>query len=177
MILAERSALNVTLLRAVRGPLESGPVEVTVGGEVHELRVTDVGGLVDLNTAQPPLLDAYLGAIGLTELEIARFRTWRQTSKRLLRIEDLLRVSEAVEADWALLMATATVYSGRPGVSLEDAPEAVRKVLEPVWQEVWASPASSVNFRVERVTGAGMLPVGVVHIRPDGEGKVLWAGF
>lgn len=180
VLLAERSALNVALLRASTAPLAearaSGTYEVTVGDDTHTLRAVDVGGLVDLNTAQPPLLETYLTEIGLTNEEITRFRSWRQTSKRLLRIEDLIRVTAAQRADRALLLATATVHSGRTGVSLDDAPEVLRDLLQARWQDDWATAPSGVNFRIERIRQTGPLPVGVVNVRPDGRGKILWLG-
>ncbi len=180
VLLAERSVLNVTLLRAVGATLaetrESGTFEVSVAEETYTLRAVDVGGLVDLNTAQPPLLEVYLTAIGLTNEEIARFRAWRQTSKRLLRIEDLIRVSGTETADRALLSATATVRSGRSGVSLEDAPEALQALLQTRWADAWATAPSGANFRIEHISPTGPLPVGVMHIQPDGMGKVLWVG-
>ena len=148
---------------------------MTLGGETHRLQVRDVGGFVDLNTAQPYLLDQYLSEIGLTSAEIEQFRTWRQTSKRLLRIEDLIRVTDAQDADRSLLLATATVYSGRRGVAMDQAPEALKDILDPLWNEAWATAPSGANFAVMRTDGLGALRLGVIHIRPEGDGKIILA--
>jgi hypothetical protein len=175
--IAERAALNKRLLHGVSGHLaearEGGTYEITVDGQSYQLRVIDVGGLVDLNTASPPLLDAYLSALGMTQEEIARLRAWRQTSKRLLRVEDLIRVTGTTALDQSLLLQTATVHSGRPGVSLEDAPEALRDLIFARWDEAWTSPRSGMNFSVGAGGSGGKVSIGVAHVPPGGAVKIL----
>ena len=46
----------------------------------------------------------------MTVPEIDRFRAWWRTSGRLLRLQDMIRLSEATSVDRAELMQTATVH-------------------------------------------------------------------
>ncbi len=177
-ILAERAALNVSLLRAAADHLaearESGAFDVSIGGQTYRLRAVDTGGLIDLNTAAPPLLEAYLTAMGLTDAEIRRFRDWRRGSKRLLRIGDLIRVSGAQSIDWEQFLRTATVYSGRSGAARDEMPDELWEMLERSWQQEWETAASGVNFEVFRDQDARDLPLGSVRAGSDGAAKLLF---
>lgn len=177
-MLAERSALNIALLRAVVPQLaeerRSGEYQITLDGELYVLRAVDVGGLVDLNAAAPPLLEAYLTTIGLTPDEIQRVFEWRRTSKRFLRVEDLLRASGARALDVGLIRRTATVFSGRPGLAREEMPEELVGLLTPYWRDSWVSSASRVNFHLLFELDGHQWVVGAVHTQLTKSAKTLW---
>lgn len=181
LLLAERNATRVHLLETARDLLAKDSsirdISVQLADTVYVIKVVDAGGLVDLNTASPNLLDSYLDAIGLTIEERERFRAWRQSSKRLLRFSDLIRVSDASDSDTTLLSATATVFSGRSGVSLQEASLETQDLLAPFWQDSWATAPSNSNFELFLIKENRVKRIGVVHLRPDGTTKILSAYY
>lgn len=178
LILAERAAMNPVLLREAATELRRTPgtttLAVELGDRAYDLAIVDAGGMIDLNAATPSLLDAYLGAIGLTSAERDRFRSWRRTTGRLLRVVDVPRISGASNLDLALLQETATVYSGRTGVAREVMPERLARLLPESLPPGWISAPSGTNFYVFRHLPEGLLPVGALHLRPSGVPKLLW---
>lgn len=176
--LAEKSALRNELLTRMThqfGALaEAGQFTISMSDEDYLIQVVNAGGLIDLNTANPRLLDAYLEGIGLKNENIKKFRDWRQSSKRLLRITDLQRVSGATDIDFATLRQTATVVSGRSGISPSDAPEMLTDLLASSWRDEWASAASSSNFEVFLLGGRADHRIGAFHLSGDGSVRSIW---
>lgn len=174
--LAKRDVLHQALLGAAGEHLAqeamTGAFEVVVGDKSYTLFAQDVGGLVDLNTSAPALLETYLSAIGLTAEEINQYRDWRKTPRRLLRVADLLRVTEAEGADLEVLLRTATVHSGRTGVSFVAMPEELRALFGARWQEAWEAPVSGVNFRVDKGDGPAV-SLGSVHLGQSKAAAIL----
>lgn len=139
------------------------------------LELQDVGGLVDLNTAAPDLLDALSTSLGIPDDAVQRFRQWRRTPYRLQGVSDFARVAGLSHETGLQLRQFATVHSGRFGIAPDLAPEALLELLQgsatigsalgvdipPVWQ----TPASGVNFRLDLWEGGRfMRSIGVVHL-------------
>lgn len=173
--LASRAAEGPMFLRAAALQVATNPITRTVATSEGsgQIQIVDAGGMIDLNTAAPPLLDRYLDALGFRPDEIQRFRTWRQEGRRLLRRQDLIRVSGAEAADIATLALTATVVSGRTGVAADAAPDALTALLSPSAFDPYATPPSGVNFEVFLQNADRLTPLGAVHVRPDGSARFL----
>lgn len=94
-------------------------------GSDRTLMLQDVGGLIDLNTAHPDLLQKI--CIHLTDDTscIVKLRDWRRTGRRLLSVRDFGRIVGLPVAKVDGLAALATVYSGRFGIDPERAPDEV----------------------------------------------------
>ncbi len=90
------------------------------------LRLQSTGGLVDLNTAAPELLERLLIGYDLSAPEraeaLSAYRTWRRQSRRLQRVADFARVAGIDPARLPSLERLATVHSGRSTLSGEQAP-------------------------------------------------------
>lgn len=90
------------------------------------VRLQSTGGLVDLNTAAPELIERLLVGydLSVTERDDALFayRAWRRTGFRLQRVSDFVRVSGLDAKDLTGLQEFATVHSGRSTLSAEQAP-------------------------------------------------------
>lgn len=132
------------------------PVKTARGNGV--LRLKDVGGLVDLNTAAPELLDHLADALDISAAALSDYRRWRRKPHRLVRVSDFVRLTGADPETGELLQQIATVYSGRQGVSIKDAPDillsvitgesASRKTLEQRFPDQWVGSASGSVFDV-----------------------------
>lgn len=105
------------------------PITVPFGDGERTLIVQDVGGLIDLNTAAPDLLQLVFNHLELDEESVQKYRDWRRDGKRLLRVQDFLRVTGADPAKLDVLLQISTVHSGRRGLAVEHVPEELRQVL------------------------------------------------
>lgn len=178
LLIAERSFQNGEIVNAALVALASADrahglpdkVEVQVNGESVTVEVIDVGGLVDLNTADPRLLQATFEALGLGPDELARYRDWRRYGRRLLQVDDLIRITGSQGIDRRLLRRITTVHSGRRGVSEQDAPARLLEALSGRIALVdFASAPSGVNVAlfVTDPSSSVIRYVGVAHAPLD----------
>jgi hypothetical protein len=86
------------------------------------LMFQDVGGLIDLNSAHPELLDRLATHLGLEPAAMVPFRDWRRSGRRLLSVHDFARLTGMPPEAQAELPALATVFSGRFGIDPDSAP-------------------------------------------------------
>ena len=135
------------------------------------LRIQDVGGLVDLNTASPELLDRMYGQLGISPSAAAEFRSWRRDGRRLLRVSDLIRITGRQGTD---LDTIATVYSGRRGIAADLAPPEVVHLFGNAVGDIPAafqSAPSGANYSIYDEQGNHL---GVISVSAqDGQSRVL----
>ncbi|NSX56998.1 hypothetical protein [Parasulfitobacter algicola] len=142
----------------------------------------DVGGLIDLNTASPALLQRLFADITETTADrddaLRAYRTWRRQGRRLIRVDDLPRISGLPWSVITRLHQTATVHSGRTGISPDVAPLPVLEIVtgETGTQDqlaervdpAFVSPPSNVNYLIYRdrnlIGGVNALRVGQPRI-------------
>ncbi|ABV95486.1 hypothetical protein Dshi_4032 (plasmid) [Dinoroseobacter shibae DFL 12 = DSM 16493] len=162
-------------------------LQLELGGATYQITLQDTGGLIDLNTAAPELIDMVADHLGLPEEALDRLRDWRRTPHRLIRTSDFLRVTDASPALNSKLEEIATVYSGRRGIAPDVAPQAVLELIsdhgssrEAALEEIdgeFVSAPSGVNFRVvvqDSKTRAEWI-AGTVHLpRTSDNRRVLW---
>lgn len=139
-------------------------------------RLQSAGGLVDLNTAAPELLERLLNGYGLDATARAdalqSYRTWRRTGFRLQRVSDFVRVSGLNGVDLPGLATLATVHSGRASLSGEQAPlellrhltggKGERDFLIEQLPPALLGPATATNYAVFD----GQMRIGVVSFGP-----------
>lgn len=166
-----RDLLDLAIaLRHASGDERVTAFPVEVDGEPAVMRLQDVGGLVDLNTASPALLALLADRLVLPSDALARFRAWRRTPRRALRVSDFARVTGLDDENLPALLQIATVYSGRAGIAPEVAPQAVLDMLGASRPEdvpdTLRSPPSGANFVVTvlRDRAASDVPLGVIHV-------------
>ncbi|MEP4627160.1 MAG: hypothetical protein ABJR46_16590 [Tateyamaria sp.] len=150
--------------------MEFGVPEVGV-----RIRFQDIGGLIDLNTARPELIDAIAKSFGVDHDGVTRFRAWRRSANRLLRVEDFYRLSGfsdvAVDED---LRRLVTVHSGRPGIALDYISSGLRARLADLNLDNFDSPATGTTFLVESLgNDLGKTILGVIHIPASGSPRIL----
>lgn len=192
-VLAENMHLNGDILQWVLSAAppvadKTAPLWREMNGTNVTVHLQDAGGLIDLNTATPDLLDLLVTQMDLPAEALTDYRAWRRTPYRLLRVTDFLRVTGAgpEHRDW--LLQVATVYSGRPGVAPDHAPLPVlelitertgaRDTLAKSLPDHLISPASGTNFNVmaEMNSVGGHVLIGTVHITSASKkSRVLWA--
>lgn len=131
------------------------------------LRLQDVGGLVDLNTAAPELLTRLLATLGAPDDAAARLREWRRTGQRLQRVDDLIRIAGLDAAERDNLLALATVHSGRQGIAAEVAPDAARDLAGGLPQ----TAPSLVNFAVYLASDTRSALIGVISIPTSADAR------
>lgn len=166
---ADNQAILIVLLAAGRD-LTGAPIVLPPPYEEAELRLQDVGGLIDLNTASPALLSRLFGALDFPSDAQTVFTNWRQEGQRLQRVDDLIRITGADPRLLPVLEQVATVHSGRRGVSLEVAPERVKEISGPDDGTV----PSTVNFAVYRTISGEERLLGILsYSDEDGGGRVL----
>ncbi|WP_170328202.1 hypothetical protein [Ruegeria arenilitoris] len=155
------------------------PLVFQQGGRELALVMQDVGGLVDLNTAAPDLLDALCASLSIPSDAVERFRKWRRTPYRLHSVADFARVAEIPYEDGLRLKEYATVHSGRFGVAPDLAPgDLVERLVGSVslggvqgseFPVSWQTPASGTTFRVDLWEGGRFeRSIGVVHLGGSG---------
>lgn len=90
-------------------------------------------GLIDLNTASPALLRLFLEGYRLPDGTIRealeKYRAWRRQGRTLLRVSDFRRVTGLTVNQLPGLDQFATVYSGRTGIAVAQAPLALLQHL------------------------------------------------
>lgn len=126
------------------------------------VRLQSTGGLVDLNTGAPELLERLLIGYGLSATERASalqsYRAWRRQSYRLQRVSDFARVAGLDPARLPGLKSLATVHSARATLSSEQAPTQLlehltgtqdsREVMIGLLPPNLLGPATDANFAV-----------------------------
>lgn len=132
-----------------------------------------MGGLIDLNTGAPDMLERVVEAFELGPEAMADYIAWRRSGRRLLRVSDFLRVTGAGQEWLVELQATATVHSGRRGIAPDVAAAGVLEMLGEDLLPAWLSPPSGVNYAVVS-KGESARRIGVVHVgQAVGDGRVL----
>lgn len=138
----------------------------------------DVGGLIDVNTAHPDLLDRLARTLDVPASGVAQLRDWRRGGLRLLDLKDFARLTGLSWQDAERLPFLATVASGRFGIDPDTAPSAVLDIagagsgLLP--DEFIDQPTASV-FSVWEVTDKPTPPIylGTVQLFPEKIGRIL----
>lgn len=169
----ELLTLALQLKTSVAGR-EQTEFNAEINGVTHTLFLQDVGGLIDLNTAAPELLERVVEAFELGPEAMTDYIAWRRTGRRLLRVSDFLRVTGAGQERLTELLAVATVHSGRRGIAPDVAPQGVLAVLrQDELPPAWLSPPSGVNYAVVLVEETTHR-IGVVHMgQAVGDGRIL----
>jgi hypothetical protein len=139
---------------------DSATREIEVDGQAIQL--VDVGGLVDLNAASPALLERLIGVLGGGAGEMARYRDWRAGDRRLQRTGDLPRIT-GLDVEPERLARLATVFSGRTGLAVAEAPIELLDLLGP--SDLPSSSAAGTTVQIRdvgsgRVLGTARLSVG-----------------
>jgi hypothetical protein len=153
--LAANDSHRVTLLQLVLAREPNNPTggQIALPAPFHEqtLRLQDVGGLIDLNSASPELLEKMFRHLQFPDNAQESFRSWRRDGRRLMRIDDLIRITNADPVLLPDLAQAATVFSGRRGIAIEHAPEKVLEIVRDGGSTINdsdISAASNTNFRV-----------------------------
>ena len=179
-MLAQRQATGRELLtlalqlKSSAAGREQTEFRAEMNGVMHTLFLQDVGGLIDLNTAAPEILERVVEAFELGPEAMTDYIAWRRSGRRLLRVGDFLRVTGAGQDQLAELFAVATVHSGRRGIAPDLAPIGVLAILgQDELPPAWLSPPSGVNYAVG-LAGENARRIGVVHVgQAGGDGRVL----
>jgi len=138
------------------------------------VELQDVGGLIDLNTASPELIELLFKHLDLGPDNLARYRAFRRGAKRFVRIEDFIRIVGADPDIFTTLQSLTTIFSGRTGIAPEVAPPQVLALfddgqLADVIPERFQSPPSGANFQVRLSTGTQPAKIaGVIFVPPEG---------
>lgn len=138
------------------------PEEDRLSWAGREIRLQSVGGLVDLNTASPEILERLITGYELSATDIAsalqNYRTWRRQGYRLQRVSDFSRVTGIETEKLPNLKSLATVHSGRAVLSSEQMPTELlahltggqdsRDIMISLLPPNLLGPATSANFAV-----------------------------
>lgn len=142
---------------------------IEIGGQTMSISFQDVGGLVDLNTASPDLLNLLLTNIDVEDVlaALTKYQNWRRQGYKLQRISDFVRVTGLPYSVTADLAPFTTVKSGRKGIDPDSAPLALLEVLTgatgseeylaELIPETLRSPASNVNYTVSLIGSDGTI--------------------
>lgn len=155
--------------------------EIELNDNRYQIRLLDVGGLIDLNTASPELLGILFDWIGASQDAIIRFRDWRRSGNRLQRVSDLFTIAGIAAPADIELAQYATVFSGRRGVAIDEAPsllvDLIKRTAGPDadTDSRFASAASNVNFLVvvSKLGSRNEKIVGTIHVVGDRDGRIL----
>ncbi|WP_159086864.1 hypothetical protein [Loktanella sp. Alg231-35] len=155
------NAAILTILRDMGDEAASfDTLTLPVPFEGATVRLQDVGGLIDLNTASPELLERMFDVVGFPEDAARSVRDWKQDGQRFIRIDDVIRVTNADAILLDDMQFVATVHSGRRGIAPSVALDAVLEIAA-VNDE--AAP-SMANFAVYRAGRQGERLIGVVNL-------------
>lgn len=174
IVASDREGTRVEVLDALIALGRPDSNQFDWGG--RSLRLQSVGGLVDLNTAVPELLERLLVGYGLSATARAdalqSYRAWRRTGYRLQRVSDFVRVTGLRTEDLPDLEYFATVHSGRARLSTEQAPRQLLQhltgargdtlVLSDLLPPDLVGPGSDTTFSVFD----GEMRIGVVNFGP-----------
>ena len=153
-------------------------------GEDASLVLQDAGGLVDLNTANPVMLEQLADALGVTSAQLEGYRLWRRTPLRLQRTSDFVRVIGGDTELRESLFPIATVFSGRPGIAAHLAPIKLLEILTGstgsravLIQDLsinWVSAPSGSNYHVNVMNKDDQaIPLGVINIGSGANGLIV----
>ncbi len=179
--LAANNSQRVTLLRLattiVPSDAVTGAISLPPPFHTQTLRLQDVGGFIDLNTASPEILEKLFRHLRFPNDAQSKFRSWRREGQRLMRVDDLIRITSADPALRVELAQVATVFSGRRGIAIEHAPAKVLEIVRDggnAINESDISPASNINFRVYLQNTDNEQMIGVVSIfGGTGQSRIL----
>ncbi len=152
--------------------ISAGPLSLPAPFDDMIIRVQDVGGLIDLNTASPELLAKLFETLEFPADAAARYRQWRREGQRLTRVDDLIRITGTDPAIGPDLLHVATVFSGRRGVSPDHTPSNVVSIItgsSGTIPDAFISPPSNSNFAVYEISSDGERRVGVISIFESSE--------
>ncbi len=136
------------------------------------VHLTDVGQLIDLNSSAPQLVDLLFEELNLSPDQRQRFRQWRRTGSRVLRVTDLFRILEISPSDAPEIFHLATVHSGRVGISEPEIDDAIYNFTRRLPAALQTPPTGN-TFVVSLARNSGYL--GVVRLTSQGRGIVLEA--
>lgn len=176
--LLSNSARTADLLRfaaAWKRENSQDVLEFTIPNTQMRIRFQDVGGLVDLNTARPELINALAEPFGISQVGLARFREWRRNGNRLQRVEDFFRLTDGPNViDHTALRRVATVHSGRVGVAVDIAPSILLDHLNQLDITDFVAAVSGTTFLIEKQEEAiGTVLLGVLSIPREGPPVLL----
>ena len=148
------------------------------------LQLQDTGGLVDLNTANPAILERLADRLNIPSANLETYRVWRREPLRLQRVSDFARIVGGAPGLSESMRGLATVFSGRPGLDMDLAPESLLELLvgragnrADLIRDLpasWASPASSVNYHVNVINKGGVvIALGIISITGQSKGLII----
>ena len=186
-ILIEKSQIEQDILnlaigwKALPESKEATEFDIDLNGKRYNVRLQDVGGLIDLNTASPELLEILFEKMGADRGGIVRFRDWRRNGQRLQRVGDILSIAGITAPKELDLAHYTTVYSGRRGVAFSVLSNEMRDLIVGTAgpgadrDPRFSSTASNVNFLVitSEVGTEPENPIGTIHFAGDGSGRRL----
>ena len=179
--LVSANAVNADLIRIALAAKAMDPdLEVLSVGDVT-LRMIDVGGLIDLNTGTPGLIELLIEEFGGGPEEMVAYRTWRREGRRLARVEDFARVTGLKSIDITYLKGVSTVHSGRLGIAPDIAPMEVWNIIRKISERSsdlpphWVTLPSGQMFVVEKIDleKAATVTIGTGFFSTAGEYRVL----
>ena len=103
----------------------------SIGSEPVDVRIQDVAGLVDLGAGNIEMVKRVISALSddSDPQALARLEGLRASKARLQSVGELLRLRLVGYPDYATIAPLMTVFSGRAGVNLSQAPERLRSVM------------------------------------------------
>ncbi|WP_214569024.1 hypothetical protein [Aliiroseovarius lamellibrachiae] len=140
----------------------SQKVTVPWQDDYAELRLQDVAGLIDLNTADTALVETFVSAMGLPSSVIDTLQVRRSNSQRLESVGELPRVVGMPIEDMNAIAMFATVHSGRRGLALDVTPEDLIEALG-------GRDHLQSRFQQSKPSGAVYLAI----VNGDGKDKLL----
>lgn len=138
----------------------TNPFRANFNDKTWTVTLQDVSGMVDLNTANPALLERLLTNAGIENVAqvTEHYQNWRQEGNRLSRINDFGRIAEITQIEMEHIAPHVTIFSGRPGISIDVASMLTLELLtgtagsrSAVASELptdFLSPATGVNYVV-----------------------------
>lgn len=168
-LLLSQSQRDEDLLRLAIAYRLASPDDTQFEVPEGQLILQDVGGLIDLNTAAPELLDRLASGLGISNERMTAFRDWRRVPHRTLSTNDFARLTGIAPVDRARLMQLTTVFSGRSGIAPDFAPDSVWSVIgssaDSLPPELKSEPAYTV-FAVWHKNHEASAHIGTISIGP-----------
>lgn len=162
----------------------SQPFNFMWQGDMATLHLRDVGGLIDLNTADPAMVRHLANALDISSDQFEFYLDWRREGKRLLRTEDFFRIVKHDNVLPKFVRGITTVHSGRRGISPDHAPLELLELLSDVegdretllnhLPDAWITKETGVNFQVVlRPVFGEEFVIGVISIGRDIAPRIL----